>query len=154
MTVIDPAARRYETDRTLALINYGLLFSAVFFAGVPGLVAVVIAYAQRPGAEPQVADHYRFQIQIFWIAFLLGLIAGICGLWAVLDVAGQVWSTGDFRADEAGVDVDLTRLDLAGQVVGLTIAAVVSLVLMCIWLLSAPAIGFIRLATARTPTTA
>ncbi|MFN3857701.1 MAG: hypothetical protein ACK4RV_08100 [Caulobacter sp.] len=146
MTVIDPAAaRRFETDRTLALINYALLFSAVFFAGVPGLVAVVIAYAQRGGADPGVANHYRFQIQIFWISFLLGLIAGICGLWAVLDVAGQVWGTGGPRAITGEFDLGGVRVER--QIISLTIAAVVSLILMVIWLLAAPAIGFIRLIT-------
>jgi uncharacterized membrane protein len=149
MTVTDAAGRKLQTDRTLAMINYGLLFSAIFFAGVPGLVAMVIAFTQKDGAAPPVREHYRFQLQIFWIAFLLGLIAGICGLWALMDVAGQVWKGGHVVAEQAsGLDIDLSNMDLTGEVIGLFIASLVSLGLMALWSLIAPAVGFIRLATA------
>jgi uncharacterized membrane protein len=151
MTAIDVQPRRFSADRTLALINYGLLFAAIFFAGVPGIVAAVIAYTQKAGADPLLKQHYRFQIQIFWIAFLLALIAGICGLWSVLDMASRAWSDGQVVAREAaGVDVDLSHVRMTTQIMGLAIASFVALILMAIWSLSAPAIGFIRLATART----
>ncbi|MBX3480134.1 MAG: hypothetical protein KF842_07015 [Caulobacter sp.] len=152
MTVTEGEASRFETDRVLGLINYGLLFASLFFAGVPGIVAVVIAYAQRGGASPQMHNHYRFQIRIFWIAFLLGLIAGVCGLWAVLDFAGQIWGNGQVSVDEAsGVDINVEQMDLTPQVIGLFIASGVSLVLMTLWALVAPAVGFIRLITATPP---
>ncbi|MBI1408042.1 MAG: hypothetical protein GC145_18165 [Caulobacter sp.] len=152
MTVTQDETSRFETDRVLGLINYGLLFASLFFVGVPGIVAVVIAYAQKGGATPMMRNHYRFQIQIFWIAFLLGLIAGICGLWAVLDFAGQVWGNGHVSVDDAsGVDIDIQQLDLKPQVIGLFIASAVSLVLMTLWALVAPAVGFIRLITAAPP---
>ena len=32
-----------DVDRNLALLGYGLLFFAIFFAGVPALIAVAIA---------------------------------------------------------------------------------------------------------------
>jgi uncharacterized membrane protein len=146
MTVTDAEARRFDGERTMGLINYGLLFSAIFFAGVPGIVAVILAYTQRSAAGPLLREHYRFQIQIFWIGLLLALIAGICGLWAVLDVSADLWGNGSVHGDLQPSDLDLT-----GQVIGLAIAAVVALVLMTLWSLAAPAIGFIRLATAPRP---
>lgn len=148
MTLTDVDSRRFESDRMLGLIGYGLLFSAIFFVGVPGIVAVILAYTQRGSATPLVRDHYRFQIQIFWIGFLLGLIAGICGLWAVLDVAGDVWRDGDLQGD-----VQIEELDLNARVIGLFAISGVSLLLMTLWSLAAPAVGFIRLATAPRPAT-
>jgi uncharacterized membrane protein len=151
MTVTNEEARQFDADRTLGLINYGLLFSSIFFVGVPGIVAVIIAYAQKGAARPMMKAHYRFQIQIFWIAFLLGLIAGICGLWGLLDIAGQVWHNGHVTvSDAAGVDINAAQLDMNPQVVGLLIASAVCLCLMTLWSLVAPAVGFIRLITART----
>ncbi|MDB5470835.1 MAG: hypothetical protein JWR84_2395 [Caulobacter sp.] len=146
MTVTDVDARRFESERVMGMIGYALLFSAIFFAGVPGIVAVIMAYSQRGSAGPQLREHYRFQIQIFWIGFLLGLVAGICGLWAILDVTGDVWRNGDIHGD-----VQVEDLDLNGQVIGLFIASGVTLALMTLWSLAAPAIGFIRLATAPRP---
>ncbi len=149
MTLTDVDNRRFDSDRAMGLIGYGLLFSAIFFVGVPGIVAVILAYTQRGAATPQVRDHYRFQIQIFWIGFLLGLIAGICGLWAVLDVAGDVWRDGDLQGD-----VQIEELDLNARVIGLFAVSGVSLLLMTLWSLAAPAVGFIRLATTPRPGTA
>ncbi|MCE3288255.1 MAG: hypothetical protein K0R83_267 [Caulobacter sp.] len=146
MTVTDTEARRFDTERVMGLINYGLLFSAIFFAGVPAIVAVILAYTQRSAAGSVMREHYRFQIQIFWIGFLLALIAGICGLWAIFDVSSDLWGSADIHGD-----VQVTDLDWTGQVIGLFIAAGVSLALMALWSLAAPAVGFIRLATASRP---
>ena len=43
MALTDVDSRRFESDRMLGLIGYGLLFSAIFFVGVPGIVAVILA---------------------------------------------------------------------------------------------------------------
>jgi uncharacterized membrane protein len=152
MTLATDADPRFESERNLGLIIYGLLFAALFFAGVPALVAVVIAYTQTSNASAAMKRHYRFQIQIFWIGFLLALIAGISGLWAILDVAGQVWSNSRITENEAGVDFDLTQMDMTGRILGLFGLSALALVLMTLWSLCAPAVGFIRLATQpRTP---
>jgi uncharacterized membrane protein len=69
-----PAVQTTGLDRNLALVNYGLLFASVFFAGVPALIAVVLAYTQRDQAANAIRSHYNFQIRIFWIAFALTLV--------------------------------------------------------------------------------
>eukprot|EP01030_Chromulinospumella_sphaerica_P018036 gene18036-17883_t len=140
MTVTDAEARRFDNDRVMGLINYGLLFSAIFFVGVPGIVAVILAYSQRGTAGPLMREHYRFQIQIFWIGLLLGLVAGISGLWAVLDVAGEAWRNGDIHGE-----MEPDELNLTGKVIGLFVTSAVALALMTLWSLAAPAVGFIRL---------
>lgn len=148
MTVTDAEARRFDTERVMGLIGYGLLFSAIFFAGVPAIVAVIMAYTQRGAASPVLRDHYRFQIQIFWIGMLLGLIAGICGLWAVIDVFT------DAGGRQMHENVDVSDLDFSAKVIGLFIAAGVGLALMTLWSLAAPAVGFLRLVTAPRPVVA
>lgn len=147
MTVTDAEARRFDNERVMGLINYGLLFSAIFFVGVPGIVAVILAYSQRGTAGPLMREHYRFQIQIFWIGLLLGLVVGISGLWAVLDVAGEAWRNGDIHGE-----MEPDELNLTGKVIGLFVTSAVALALMTLWSLAAPAVGFIRLVTAPRPT--
>ena len=146
MTLTDAEARRFDTERVTGLINYALLFSAIFFAGVPAIVAVFLAYTQRRSAGPGMREHYRFQIQIFWIAFLLALIAGICGLWALVDASSDAWRNGGVHAD-----LDESQLHLTGRIIGLFITSGVALALMTLWSLAAPAVGFIRLLTAPRP---
>lgn len=146
MTATDTEARRFDSDRVLGLIGYGLLFSAIFFAGVPALVAVIMAYTQRRSAGPLVRDHYRFQIQIFWIGALLALIAGICGLWAVIDLFANA------EGRQMHDVVDASDLEFSGRIIGLFVGCAVALALMTLWSLAAPLVGFIRLVSAPRPT--
>jgi len=149
--------RQDSLDRTLALVNYGLLFASIFFAGIPGLVAVIIAYAQQNEAPPRIRTHLRFQIRIFWVAFGLSVAASAAALTAALLAAvdfvqvgvDKTWTS--FSVDLARLIVmnDLQHLRVATPVVGLVVATVILSFLALLWLVAAPAIGFIRLATDR-----
>src|ERR1700759_4930706 len=79
-----------EVDRNLALLGYGLLFFAIFFAGVPALIAVAIAYARRRGVMGGTRSHFRFQIFVFWVAFALTFLAAFAGLTALIVLAGEI----------------------------------------------------------------
>jgi uncharacterized membrane protein len=140
-----------DSARNLALVNYGLLFAAIFFAGVPALIAVIIAYAQRDAAPPAIRSHHDFQIRIFWAAFVMTMAASACALVAVVSGLGALFEftrvNGLHGFDH--IEIDLSRLSLDGRVVGCTVAAVLLGVLTMIWLVAAPAFGFIRLASAR-----
>jgi uncharacterized membrane protein len=144
-------------DRTLALINYALLFASIFFAGIPGLVAVIIAYAQRPEAPARVKSHLNFQIRIFWVAFGLTIVASGAGLAAFLmtllnmvsDGPDQTWS---------GVTLDAAHMFASADfwnshptpIVALTVTALLVSFATLVWLAAAPAVGFIRLVTDRS----
>jgi uncharacterized membrane protein len=151
MTYEASAGRGSETARNIALVNYGLLFAAVFFAGVPALIAVIIAYAQRDEATPTLRSHHNFQIRIFWVAFALTLAAGICFLAAIVNGVGALleftrvngWDSFD------SIQIDLSRLSIDGTIVGLVVASIVLTFLGAVWLIAAPAFGFIRLASER-----
>jgi len=137
-------------DRNLALINYGLLFASIFFVGVPGLIAVIIAYSQRDAVTGVVRGHYDSQIRIFWVAFALGILGTITGVWGGLMGIGQLVSFGADHLDAwEGLAFDDSEVHIDGTVVGLLSITLVSWLLMTIWLLVAPAIGFIRLASER-----
>lgn len=137
-------------DRNLALINYGLLFASVFFVGVPGLIAVIIAYSQRDAVTAAVRRHYKFQIRIFWIAFALGLLGTITAVWAAVMGIGQLATFG-FHSYDAweGMTVDTRDIRIDGNLVLLASATVISWLAMALWLIAAPAYGFIRLASER-----
>ena len=71
-------------NRGIAMLNYGLLFTSIFFAGIPALIAVALAYARKSKTGPGLKKHFRFQIRIFWIAFFIALLAGACGISGVV----------------------------------------------------------------------
>jgi uncharacterized membrane protein len=140
-----------DTSRNLAMVSYGLLFAAIFFAGVPALIAAIIAYTQRDEATPEVRTHYDFQIRIFWIAFAMSIAAGACLLGAVVSgVADLVtYHRLDSFLGEQDVHIDLSRISIDGRIIVLTVTGIVLMFLTALWLVSAPAIGFIRLASSK-----
>jgi uncharacterized membrane protein len=148
----DGSARKSgEAARNLAMVNYGLLFASIFFAGVPALIAVIIAYSQRDEAPPEVASHHNFQIRIFWIAFALSVAAGACALGAIitgLDGLFEFTRSNGWGAFQT-INIDLSRLTLDGTLVGLIVGAITLSFLTAVWLVAAPAFGFIRLASER-----
>lgn len=151
MAVQAVGGRVNESARNLAYINYALLFSSVFFAGVPAVIAAVIAYSQRDDASPQLASHHNFQIRIFWVAFSLALAAGLCFLGAMLNVASEVYQVTnlDSWSSREQVHVNLADVRLDRTLVALIVGTGLFSALGGLWLMFAPAIGFIRLASER-----
>ncbi|WP_374570194.1 hypothetical protein [Phenylobacterium sp.] len=151
MTSDSSVGRANETARNLALVNYGLLFAAIFFAGVPALIAVIIAYAQRDECDPKLRSHHDFQIRIFWVAFALTLAAGICFLAALVSGVAELFQYTQANGwDTLGeIRIDLSQLTIDGAIVGLVVASLVLTFLCAVWLIAAPAFGFIRLASER-----
>ena len=149
----DQAARWRDaaSARNLAMINYALLFAAIFFAGVPALIAVIIAYVQRAEVPPQIRRHHDFQIRIFWVAFALTLGAGLAFLTALVGSLSELITISHVRGwDQShGVTIDMSRLTVDGRIIGLLIVGAVLSILTGLWLVAAPAIGFIRLASER-----
>ncbi len=73
---IEGAARESKPDPALpAKIAYILYLAGPFFAGLPWIAAVVVAYAFRDNAPAWLAGHYRFQIRTFWIGMLPWLVS-------------------------------------------------------------------------------
>src|ERR1700739_869782 len=79
-----------DVDRNLALLGYGLLFFAIFFAGVPALIAVAIAYGRVKDTGCTLRSHHKFQIYIFWVGFALTALAALSGLGAVTSILIQL----------------------------------------------------------------
>lgn len=140
-----------ESARNLALINYGLLFASIFFAGLPALVAVIIAYSQRDEAPSQLRSHHDFQIRIFWVGFALTLLAAASVLGAAIGLVGELVEAsrteGWRNLDD--IRIDVSRLSFGGTVVLMGGLAAIFSFLTCLWLAAAPAVGFIRLASER-----
>jgi uncharacterized membrane protein len=136
-------AGRWNADRPLALLGYGLLFVAVFFAGVTGPVAALIAYAVRDRATPDVRRHFDRQIGIFWIAVALGVLATAAGVAAVV----VLLNSGMLLTVDDGIRLDAGENEPGAWFVGLVGASIVIWLATAIWLLCASGLGFIRLAT-------
>lgn len=143
--------RDAESARNLALVGYGLLFAAIFFAGVPALIAVIIAYSQRDAVPADIRSHHDFQIRIFWVGFALSTLAGVCFLGAALTVGAELWQVSQVNGWDGfrTVNIDLSEISIDGTLVWLLVATGMLVFLSIIWLVAAPAVGFIRLASAR-----
>jgi uncharacterized membrane protein len=138
-----------DVDRNLALLAYGLLFFAIFFAGVPALIAVAIAYARRRDVNCTVKSHHRFQLYIFWVGFALTALAALSGLGAVLSILVQAVSSA-MHTKLNGFDVVSYRsVQFSGAVAAFSVATVSLGVLTALWLLITSSYGFIQLATHR-----
>lgn len=144
----EPAARR-ETARNLAFINYALLFSAFFFAGAPALVAAIIAYIQRPSAAEPARGHFTFQIRMFWIAFVLALLAGICALGAVIHILVSLYGLADSMGWSGFDDMEVVigQVAIDATLLGLVAAAVILAFFSGLWLIAASLFGAVRLAS-------
>lgn len=142
-TLTDALPHRWHADRTLALAGYGLLFSSLFFFGLTGLVAVILAYSVRDNAKPDTRRHFDGQIRIFWVAVILSLLAtaaGICGVIALVG-GGVSWSLDrGLMPDQLDVGTGFWLFALLG-------GSILLWLITALWLLCASAVGFIRLAT-------
>lgn len=144
------AARVEDASLNLAMLAYALLFASIFFAGLPALVAVVIAYSQRHEAPTRaLRNHFNGQIRIFWVAFMLTLAAAACALAGLVSALGEVISVATVSGFDrvGGLRVELSEVTIHARVLGLLAAAVGFGFLSSIWLLAASSLGFIRLAS-------
>jgi uncharacterized membrane protein len=140
-----------DSARNLAFINYGLLFASIFFAGVPALIAAIIAYSQQDEAPPTVRSHYKFQIRIFWIAFGMALAAGLSFLGVVVRVTSEVFQFTQIPGWDVhdNVKLDLSNITVDGTLMALLVSSALFSALGGVWLILAPGLGFVRLASAR-----
>lgn len=140
------AKREDEVDRNLALLDYGLLFFAIFFAGLPALVAVAIAYARKRNVDCTVKSHFRFQVFIFWVGFAMTLLAALAGLAALIILAGEIIrGVVDGRWDSLDTVV-FSQVHVAAVMVLFGVAGGLA-VLTGAWLMVTSAYGFILLAS-------
>jgi uncharacterized membrane protein len=141
-----------DVDSNLALLNYALLFFSIFFAGMPGLVAAVIAYAQRDAGNPAIRSHYNFQIRIFWVALALSLVAAICAVAAAAISVGQLVEMGAQGGWDAwdGISFSASSIHVDPPVIVLLSITAFAALAAALWLMVAPLVGFIRLATQRS----
>jgi uncharacterized membrane protein len=149
MTIEAGSLATRDEARHMAMLGYVLLFASIFLAGLTALVAVVIAYSHRGVAPRAIRAHYDYQIRIFWVAFALSLAAALCGLAGLISGLGEII---DVAAIRGGDRLDTLRIDLTGasidaHVIGLIVVALALGFLSSLWLSTASAIGFIRLAS-------
>src|SRR5690606_8807946 len=90
------------------------------------------------------------QIRIFWIAFALSLVAGVCALVVIGEAVTGLFRLGqahDWALDAVAIDFSPLTLDVS---MVLAAAGAAALLFACLlWLVAAPAFGLIRLASGR-----
>lgn len=138
--------RAPNDGRALALLNYGLLFFAFFFAGVPAVIAVALAYSQQGKVMQSLRAHHRFQIGLLWGSFFIALLAGILGLSGFFLALGEVLVAG---SQSALSGFGFWKINVHGSNMILMISGAMLTALDAILLMVGSAIGFVRLASDR-----
>jgi len=71
----DPASRRRDPARNLAVVVYILQALSFFVGGITGLAGVIINYVKLDDVRNTwVERHFRWQIRTFWIGLLWTVI--------------------------------------------------------------------------------
>lgn len=150
-TTVSPHHHSDAFARNAVLLGYGLLFVAIGLAGVTAVMAVVLAYALRDTVSPMFADHFRFQIRIFWFTLALNVVAlllAATGLGIlVCDIIGWRGGWGGWDLSRELLD-QLRDFRYGSFALTLITSAAVMITLAALSLVCAPIYGFIRLATA------
>lgn len=143
------APRDESADRNLAYLVYGLLFFSLFFAGAPALVALVIAYSRRSDVSPLIASHHRFQITIFWVALVIGLVGGISLLASIgtliANIVHSVSDGGSISLNTFSLEVKDVHMPVA--TVTFAAIALIATLLTGFWMVLASMFGALRLAS-------
>lgn len=79
-----PSSRAIPEDKTLAMVGYILLLLSFVTGGITGLVALIMAYANRSAASPELATHYTFQIRTCWIGLAALFMGGVLLFWGAI----------------------------------------------------------------------
>lgn len=91
----DPASRRSDPARNLAVAVYILQALSFFLGGITGLAGVIVNYVKLDEVQGTwIEPHFRWQIRTFWIGLLWGIIGFITTFiiigWLIL-LAIAIW---------------------------------------------------------------
>lgn len=91
----DPASRRSDPARNLAVAVYILQALSFFLGGITGLAGVIVNYVKLDEVQGTwIEPHFRWQIRTFWIGLLWGVIGFITTFiligWLIL-LAIAIW---------------------------------------------------------------
>ncbi|MGH6997296.1 MAG: hypothetical protein ACREEO_03830 [Phenylobacterium sp.] len=115
------------------------------------MIAAIVAYSQRDEAPSPLGSHFDFQIRIFWVAFCIALAAGLCFLGAVVSIAGELFAATRIEGLDvpAQVRVRLSDITIDRTLIALFAGGGLFSAIGGLWLIFAPALGFIKLASAQ-----
>ena len=74
----DSGSVRYDSERLMVLLSYGLFLIAPAMGGLTCLIAIIIAHVRLAhAAGTWLESHYRNQIRVFWtmLAYTLAMMA-------------------------------------------------------------------------------
>lgn len=67
-------AQAMQSRRTITIVVY-VLQALAFFAGITGIIAIIVNYVKRADMEGTwLASHFRWQIRTFWFGLLWGVV--------------------------------------------------------------------------------
>jgi uncharacterized membrane protein len=150
-TATAPAAVPPTREFTTAWIAYFLLAISTLLWW-PALVALVINYSKRGGAEAGFIDsHHRWMIRTFWysqLAWTFCFVLIVLGAWPIVsDVVRQAIATGTWD-NEANFSINIDWSSIF-TTVGAAMAGGFGMLVVWLWYVYRIARGMIALADAR-----
>ena len=87
--------KRVESTKKVVFVVY-ILYALSYFFGITYIIGVIIAYVKKGDAESSwVKDHFRWQINTFWITLALGIVGTLTifiGIGWLILVGSAIWN--------------------------------------------------------------
>jgi len=87
--------KKVESAKKVVFVVY-ILYALSYLFGVTYLIGVIIAYVKRGDAKQAwIEDHFRWQINTFWITLILGIIGTVTifiGIGWLILLASAIWN--------------------------------------------------------------
>jgi len=85
-----------EKANTKVILAVYILYGLSYLVGITYIVGVIIAYIKRDDAKIEwIRDHYRWQINTFWITLVLNFLGALTifiGIGWVLILGANIWN--------------------------------------------------------------
>jgi len=76
---------------TTIRIIYILFIVSYFTGGLAALVGVIMAYVNCSSANPFEKEHFNYLIKLFWISFVVMIVAAITWVFVIGMIIGIAW---------------------------------------------------------------
>ncbi len=86
----NPAIAENSKVTTIRII-YILFIVSYFTGGLAALVGVIMAYVNRSSANPFEKEHFNYLIKLFWISFVVMIVAALTWVFVIGMIIGIVW---------------------------------------------------------------
>ena len=87
--------KKVESTKKVVFVVY-ILYALSYLFGITYLIGVIVAYVKKGDAEQSwLEDHFRWQINTFWITLILGIVGlatVVIGIGWLILLGSAIWN--------------------------------------------------------------